>query len=214
MAAASDVAVTDEAMLVERAGFPVHIVESDTTNTKVTTREDLVQARARVLGSAYTTGSMRIGTGYDLHRLVEGRALILGGVRIPFDRGLQGHSDADIVCHAVTDAILGGGGAGDIGRLFPDTDSQWKDADSVQLLQRAANHLRAEGFTVINVDATVIAERPKLVPYVDEMRANLARALGIDQAAVSIKGKTNEQVGEVGRGEAMACHAIALLVKN
>jgi 2-C-methyl-D-erythritol 4-phosphate cytidylyltransferase/2-C-methyl-D-erythritol 2,4-cyclodiphosphate synthase len=213
MAAASDVTVTDEAMLVERAGFPVHIVESDAMNTKVTTKEDFAQASARVLGTFHQGGSMRIGTGYDLHRLVEGRALILGGVRIPFERGLHGHSDADIVCHAVTDAILGGAGAGDIGRLFPDTDPRWKDADSIDLLRAAMTCVRENGYVVANVDVTVVAERPKLVPYLDEMRANLARALGVDQAAVSIKGKTNEQVGEIGRSEAMACHAVALLQK-
>jgi 2-C-methyl-D-erythritol 4-phosphate cytidylyltransferase/2-C-methyl-D-erythritol 2,4-cyclodiphosphate synthase len=214
MAAASDITVTDEAMLVERAGFPVHIVESDAMNMKVTTREDLAQARGRVLGTFHPSGSVRIGTGYDLHRLVEGRALILGGVRIPFERGLHGHSDADIVCHAVTDAILGGASAGDIGRLFPDTDPQWKDADSIDLLRAAVTRVRENGYVVANVDVTVVAERPKLVPYLDEMRANLARALGIDQAAVSIKGKTNEQVGEIGRGDAMACHAVVLLEKD
>ena len=214
MAGAQDVAVTDEAMLVERAGFPVHLVEGDPENIKVTTPEDLARARARVQAMASPGGSTRIGTGYDLHRLVTGRPLILAGVTIPFDRGLQGHSDADIVCHAVTDAVLGAAGAGDIGRLFPDSDPQWKDADSVQFLRQAADHVRQSGYTVVNVDATVIAERPKLLPYLDGMRANVAKALGIEPDAVSVKGKTNEGVGEIGRGEAMACHAVALLVKQ
>ena len=120
-----------------------------------------------------------MGTGYDLHRLVEGRPLILGGVTIPFDRGLAGHSDADAVCHAVTDAILGAAAAGDIGRHFPNTDPQWQGASSIDLLRRAAAVVRGTGLAVGNVDATVIAERPKLAPHVDAMRANLAEALGV-----------------------------------
>ena len=153
----------------------------------------------------------RAGCGYDLHRLVEGRPLILGGVTIPFERGLMGHSDADAVCHAVTDAILGAAGAGDIGRHFPDTDPRWKGASSIDLLARAVDIVRDQGLEVGNVDATVIAERPKLSPYVDAMRANLARVLGVSIDRVSVKGKTNEGVGELGRGEAIAVHAIALL---
>ncbi len=146
--------------------------------------------------------------------MVADRPLILAGVRIPFERGLIGHSDADIVCHAVTDAVLGAAGLGDIGRLFPDTSPQWKDADSIRLLKDAMKVVHANGYRVENVDATVIAEKPKLVPHLDVMRSNLALALAIDIAAVSVKGKTNEGVGEIGRGEAMACHAVALLVKS
>jgi 2-C-methyl-D-erythritol 4-phosphate cytidylyltransferase/2-C-methyl-D-erythritol 2,4-cyclodiphosphate synthase len=211
MAAASGLAVTDDAMLVERAGFAVHLVDGDPENIKVTTPDDLAKARAQVQSSAPRAPDLRVGIGYDLHRLVEGRTLVLAGLRIPFERGLQGHSDADIVCHAVTDAILGAAGAGDIGRLFPDTDSRWKDADSLGLLQRAMDALRQSGYGIVNVDVTVIAERPKLLPYLDGMRGNLASALGIDPGAVSLKGKTNEGLGEVGRGEAMACHAVALI---
>jgi 2-C-methyl-D-erythritol 2,4-cyclodiphosphate synthase len=154
---------------------------------------------------------MRVGTGYDLHRLVPGRALVLGGVRIPFEYGLDGHSDADIVCHAVTDAILGAAGAGDIGRLFPDTDDRWKDADSLEILRGAVAAAHAGGWRVGNVDVTVIAERPKLLPYLEAMRANLAAALDVPSAAVSVKGKTNEHMDSMGRGESMACHAVALL---
>jgi 2-C-methyl-D-erythritol 4-phosphate cytidylyltransferase / 2-C-methyl-D-erythritol 2,4-cyclodiphosphate synthase len=207
MAASADIAATDEAMLVERAGLPVHIVEGDAQNIKVTTASDLARAHSRI-------ATTRIGTGYDLHRLVAGRPLILAGVHIPFDRGLAGHSDADIVCHAVTDAALGAAAAGDIGRLFPDTDAAWKDADSLKLLRSAMDVVRGAGYSVVNVDVTVIAERPKLLPYLEAMRANLAAALGIDASAVSIKGKTNERVGEIGRGEAMACHAVALLTNH
>lgn len=211
---APDVAVTDEAMLFERAGLPVHLVEGDPQNIKITTADDLAAARARVRGErgdGPSSAMIRIGSGYDLHRLVAGRRLILAGVDIPFERGLEGHSDADVVCHAVTDAILGAAAAGDIGRLFPDTDPAWKDADSVQLLRRAMDVVRTAGYVVTNVDVTVIADRPKLAPHVERMRANLAAALGIDAGSVSIKGKTNEQVGEIGRGEAMACHAVVLL---
>jgi 2-C-methyl-D-erythritol 4-phosphate cytidylyltransferase/2-C-methyl-D-erythritol 2,4-cyclodiphosphate synthase len=206
LAAAADTEVTDEAMLVERSGIPVHIVAGDPGNIKVTTADDLARARA-----SFRTGLMRIGTGYDLHRLVADRPLVLAGVRIPFSLGLQGHSDADIVCHAVTDAVLGAAGAGDIGRTFPDTDARWKDADSIQLLRSAMDLVHTAGYRVVNIDVTVIAEQPKLVPHLDAMRANIAGALGIEAAMVSIKGKTNEGIDAVGRGEAMACHAVALI---
>jgi 2-C-methyl-D-erythritol 2,4-cyclodiphosphate synthase len=156
---------------------------------------------------------MRVGNGYDLHRLVEGRPLVLAGVRIPFALGLQGHSDADIVCHAVTDAILGAAALGDIGRMFPDTDPKWKDANSLDLLRGAVEVVQRAGYAIANVDVTIIAERPKLLPYLDEMRAKLADALGIGVDAVSIKGKTNEKVDAAGRGEAMACHAVALMTR-
>jgi 2-C-methyl-D-erythritol 4-phosphate cytidylyltransferase/2-C-methyl-D-erythritol 2,4-cyclodiphosphate synthase len=209
-ALAIDGDATDEAALAERAGHPVRIVEGEASNIKVTTPEDLVIAEAIGRGGRPArTG--RAGMGYDLHRFVEGRPLILGGVTIPFDRGLAGHSDADAVCHAVTDAILGAAGAGDIGRHFSDTDPRWKGASSIDLLRRAVEMVHAEGLAVGNVDATVILERPKLAPYVDQMRANLAAVLGVSIDRVSIKGKTNEGLGEIGRGEAIAVHAIALV---
>ena len=212
LASAEDQHVTDEAMLVERAGFSVHLVEGETTNQKVTTVDDLSAARARLTAERSAPAApLRIGTGYDLHRLVEGRPLILAGVRVPHEAGLLGHSDADIVCHAVTDAILGAAAAGDIGRLFPDTHPEWKDADSLQLLRAAVAVVREAGFAVVNTDVTVIAQRPKLLPYLQDMRQNLADALGVAVGAVSVKGKTNEQVDATGRGEAMACHAVALL---
>jgi 2-C-methyl-D-erythritol 4-phosphate cytidylyltransferase/2-C-methyl-D-erythritol 2,4-cyclodiphosphate synthase len=205
MVAAAGTEVTDEAMLVERAGIPVYVVTGEASNVKITTPEDLMNARS---------ATIRIGTGYDLHRLVEGRPLILAGVRLTSSVGLEGHSDADIVCHAVTDAILGAAALGDIGRLFPDTDPQWKDANSIALLRAAVEVVRRAAYSIGNVDVTVIAERPKLLPYIDEMRTRLAAALGVDVSAVSIKGKTNEQVDAAGRGEAMACHAVALLVSR
>jgi 2-C-methyl-D-erythritol 4-phosphate cytidylyltransferase/2-C-methyl-D-erythritol 2,4-cyclodiphosphate synthase len=211
LAAAAELDVTDEAMLVERAGVPVYAVEGDPANVKITTPDDLAMARRRI--GTRAAAQSRIGTGYDLHRLVTGRPLILAGVHIPFEMGLQGHSDADIVCHAVTDAILGAAALGDIGLMFPDSELQWKDADSLQLLRAAADVVREAGFAVSNIDVTVIAERPRLRPHIDEMRAHLARTLGIEVTAVSVKGKTNETVDATGRGEAMACHAVALLTR-
>jgi 2-C-methyl-D-erythritol 4-phosphate cytidylyltransferase/2-C-methyl-D-erythritol 2,4-cyclodiphosphate synthase len=201
---------TDEAALAERAGHPVRIVEGEASNIKVTTPEDLIIAEA-IGRSGKPARTGRAGMGYDLHRFVVGRPLILGGVTIPFERGLAGHSDADAVCHAITDAILGAAGAGDIGRHFSDTDPRWKGASSVDLLRRAVEVVHAEGLAIGNVDATVILERPKLAPYIDEMRATLAAVLGVSIDRVSIKGKTNEGLGEIGRGEAIAVHAIALV---
>ena len=190
----------------ERAAFAEGSGETRSSSQDV----DREQRREGV-GQAAPARTGRAGIGYDLHRLVEGRPLILGGVTIPFDRGLAGHSDADAVCHAITDAVLGAAGAGDIGRHFPDTDPAWKGASSVDLLRRAVEVVRDRGYEIGNVDASVIAERPKLLPYLEAMTANVAAALGISIDRVSIKGKTNEGVGELGRGEAIAVHAIALV---
>ena len=204
---------TDEAALAERAGHPVRLVEGDRRNLKITTTDDLMMAE-RLVGASESREEqtrLRIGNGYDLHRLVPGRPLILGGVTIPFEKGLDGHSDADAVCHAVTDAILGAAGAGDIGRHFPDTDAAWKGADSMVLLTRAAEIVAGAGFVVVNVDVVVIAERPKLVPFLEAMRANLSRAMGIAAGDVSIKGKTNERVDSMGAGDSIAVHAVALV---
>jgi 2-C-methyl-D-erythritol 2,4-cyclodiphosphate synthase len=153
----------------------------------------------------------RIGVGYDSHRTIEGRTLMLGGEHIPSTVGLKGHSDGDALCHAIADAILGAAAQGDIGRHFPDTDPQYRDADSLELLRRAFAIVHDAGFVVENVDAVVIAERPKLAPHIDRIRARLAGALQISSDAVSVKGKTNEGMGEIGRGEGMAVHAVALL---
>jgi 2-C-methyl-D-erythritol 2,4-cyclodiphosphate synthase len=135
-------------------------------------------------------------------------------VEIPHETGLAGHSDADVLCHAVTDAILGAAGAGDIGQHFPDTDSRWKGANSINLLKEAVAMVRASGYSVTNVDAVIVAERPKLAPHIPVMRANLAQAMGVDVSAVSVKGKTNERVDALGRNEAIAVHAVALLSKS
>ena len=154
---------------------------------------------------------MRVGIGYDSHRFVPGRPLILGGVRIPFEQGLAGHSDADVVAHAVTDAILGAAALGDIGTHFPPDDVRWKDADSIELLRAAVRILEERNYQVVNVDVTLVLEQPKLRPHVDAMRARIADALAISPDNVSIKGKTNEQMGWIGRGEGIAGMAVALI---
>ena len=154
---------------------------------------------------------MRVGTGYDLHRLEAGRPLILGGVRIEHVKGLVGHSDADALCHAVTDAILGAAAMGDIGRHFPDTDPQFAGADSLELLERAWGLVREAGYCIENLDSTIVAQQPKLAPHVDAMRENLARALDVPVSAVSVKAKTNEGLGPEGREEAISAHAIVML---
>jgi 2-C-methyl-D-erythritol 2,4-cyclodiphosphate synthase len=154
---------------------------------------------------------MRIGQGFDAHALVTGRKLVIGGVQVPYDKGLAGHSDADVLIHAVCDALLGAAGLGDIGKHFPDSDSRFKDIDSRKLLREVARLIEAEHLKVVNVDATVIAQAPRLAPHVAAMRANLAADLGIAPGVVNIKAKTTEKLGFVGRGEGIAAEAIALL---
>ena len=196
---------TDEATLAEHAGHAVRIVEGDPANVKITTVSDLEQAQHR----ASVPGTSRIGAGYDLHRLVEGRPLIIGGVTIASDKGALGHSDADVACHAATDAILGAASLGDIGSHFPDSDPRWKGASSIDLLRQSATLVRSAGYDIANVDVVVVLERPKIAPHKEAIRAGLAEALGIPVDRVSVKGKTNEGVDAVGRGEAIAAHAVA-----
>ena len=157
--------------------------------------------------------SFRIGQGYDVHRLAEGRSLILGGVDIPHDRGLLGHSDADVLTHAVMDALLGAAALGDIGGHFPDSDETYRGADSLALLRRVCELLREAGYAVVNTDATVIAQAPKLAPHIPHMRRNLAQAMGIAPENVSVKATTEERLGFTGAGEGMAAQAVALLEK-
>ena len=154
---------------------------------------------------------MRVGLGYDYHRLEAGRKLILGGVEIPFNKGLAGHSDGDALTHAICDALLGAAGLGDLGQHFPDTDPQWKDASSLTLLAQVVERLRAKGLRVAQVDSVVIAEAPKLAPHFARMRETLARTLGVEPALVNVKAKTTEGLEAVGRGEAMAAQAIVVL---
>lgn len=154
---------------------------------------------------------MRIGHGYDVHRLVEGRDLILGGVKIPYEKGLLGHSDADVLLHAVSDALLGAAGLGDIGRHFPDTDPQYKGADSLMLLRQVYRKISEKGYRVGNIDVTMIAQRPKLKDYIPQMQANIAAAVGTAPDRVNVKATTEEKLGFTGTGEGMSCHAVCLL---
>jgi 2-C-methyl-D-erythritol 4-phosphate cytidylyltransferase/2-C-methyl-D-erythritol 2,4-cyclodiphosphate synthase len=210
-AARTPLDATDEATLVERAGRPVRLVQGEATNIKITTAEDLPIAEAIARSALAPARTGRAGTGYDLHRLVAGRPLVLGGVTIPSPTGALGHSDADVVCHAATDAILGAACLGDIGRHFPDTDPRWKDASSLDLLRRAVALVAGQGFEIGNLDVTVVLEKPKIKDHIDAMRAAVAAAIGVDAARVSIKGKTNEGVDAIGRGEAIAAHAVVLI---
>ena len=154
---------------------------------------------------------MRIGHGYDVHKLVEGRDLILGGVKIEYEKGLLGHSDADVLLHAVSDALLGAAGLGDIGRHFPDTDPQYKGADSLKLLMIVAEKVKAEGYRVSNIDVTMIAQRPKLKDYIPQMVKNIAFAVGVAESRVNVNATTEEKLGFTGSGEGMSCHAVCLL---
>ena len=157
---------------------------------------------------------MRIGHGYDVHKLVEGRKLILGGVDIPHDKGLLGHSDADVLLHAISDALLGAAALGDIGKLFPDTDAKYEGADSLVLLKRVATRLSCSGWRIVNVDSTVLAQAPKLAPHISKMRSNIARALELDIDAVSVKATTEEGLGFTGERQGIAAHAVCLIEKT
>lgn len=201
------IALTDDCSAVEAAGKPVVLTQGCEENLKITTPVDLTLAEA-ILKRRKT---MRIGHGYDVHRLTEGRRLILGGVEIPFERGLDGHSDADVLVHALMDALLGAAGLRDIGVLFPDNDPAYKNISSMLLLDRVMQTLERAGYAVGNVDVTVLAQRPKLKNYIPVMRENLARAMKIPLDCVNIKATTEEGLGFTGSGEGIACHAVCLL---
>lgn len=198
-------AVTDDCSAFELAGLPVRLTQGDYANYKITTREDL-PAPEKNGGNG-----MRIGHGYDVHRLVEGRALVLGGVTVPYEKGLLGHSDADVLTHAVMDALLGAAALGDIGKLFPDTDPAYKGADSIALLQEVGRVLARAGWAAGNIDATLLCQAPKLAPHIPAMRENLAAALGIPAEDVSVKATTEEKLGFTGSGEGIAAHSVCLL---
>ena len=197
--------VTDDCSAFELAGLPVRLTQGDYANYKITTREDL-PAPEKNGGNG-----MRIGHGYDVHRLVEGRALVLGGVTVPYEKGLLGHSDADVLTHAVMDALLGAAALGDIGKLFPDTDPAYKGADSIALLQEVGRVLARAGWAAGNIDATLLCQAPKLAPHIPAMRENLAAALGIPAEDVSVKATTEEKLGFTGSGEGIAAHSVCLL---
>ena len=196
--------VTDDCSLFELTGRPVELVQGDYANIKITTREDLPRA-----GNGGK--KMRIGHGYDVHRLVEGRKLILGGVEVPYEKGLLGHSDADVLTHAVMDALLGAAALGDIGRHFPDTDPAYKGADSLVLLDHVMALLDQAGWKVGNVDATILAQKPKLAPHIPQMRDNLARHMGVEPGQVNVKATTEEKLGFTGAEQGIAAHAVCLL---
>ena len=192
--------VTDDCSLFELAGLPVRLTEGDYANYKITTKEDLQKEK-----------TMRIGHGYDVHRLVEDRKLIMGGVEIPYEKGLLGHSDADVLTHAVMDALLGAAALGDIGRHFPDTDPAYAGADSLKLLDHVVELLEEKGYQVGNMDATILAQKPKLAPYIEKMRDNLAARMKVEPDQVNVKATTEEKLGFTGAEEGIATHAVALL---
>lgn len=204
---------TDEASLAERLGRPVAIVIGNRHNIKITHPEDLdvVDALLRQREGASIVQYPRTGIGYDVHRFAEGRKLILGGVEISHDRGLAGHSDADVLLHAIADALLGAAALGDIGVHFPPTDQRWKDLDSRDILTHAVALLHTQGWTPVNLDATVVAEEPKINPHVPAMRAEISRVSGLAEDAISIKATTNETMGFVGRGEGIAALASVMI---
>ena len=202
---------TDDTALVERLGEAITIVPGRADNIKITSPEDLDMGLHILEKRGDVTPTLRIGQGYDAHQLIEDRPLILGGVHIPHEKGLLGHSDADVLTHVVIDALLGTLGAGDIGQLFPDTDAAYKNISSLTLLERVAHVLKKSHAQVLNVDATVMAQRPKLSPYIAQMRENMARALEVPVDLISVKATTTEHLGFVGREKGMAAQAVALV---
>jgi len=205
---------TDDTVLVERLGHPVTIVPGRRDNIKLTTPEDLAMAEGILRRRGDPVDEARIGQGYDVHQLVEGRPLVLGGVQVPFERGLFGHSDADVLSHAVADALLGAVGEGDIGRHFPDTDPAYAGISSLVLLSKVAGLVSSARCRVTNIDATVMAERPRLAPHIPEMVRNIADSLGVPHTRVSVKATTTEGLGFVGRGEGIAALAVAMVAAD
>ena len=205
-----DRAFTDDCAILENAGFKVAVCEGANENVKITTRSDLDFGRFLLEGERRMT---RTGFGYDVHRLADGRKLILCGVEIPFEKGLLGHSDADVAAHAAADALLGAAALGDIGKLFPDTDEKYAGADSMKLLKEVADIVNSNGYTIANIDITIIAQRPKLAPYADEMRASVAAACGCATEAVSVKATTEEGLGFTGSGEGIAAAAVCSIFR-
>lgn len=197
--------MTDDCMVLEKAGKEVYLVEGEEANYKITTPGDLPAAKQKNVFP-------RIGHGYDVHRLVEGRKLIIGGQEIPYEKGLLGHSDADVLLHAVTDALLGALALGDLGTYFPDTDERYKGADSLVLLKEAAKLVEKTGYGAYNVDATILCQQPKLKPFIPMMRKNIADALMISEQEVSVKATTEEKLGFTGAGEGIAAHCVLLAV--
>ncbi len=212
LAALDGLSVTDDCMVMEHAGFGVRLTQGDYANRKITTPEDLPAAEEKKM-SAMELSAIRVGHGYDVHRLVEGCRLILGGCDIPFEKGLLGHSDADVLAHAVADALLGAAALGDIGKHFPDTDPAYAGADSLVLLRHVCTLLREQGWQPVNVDATILCQRPKLAPHIPAMREKLAEAMAVEAGCVSVKATTEEKLGFTGAGDGIAAHCVALIVR-
>ena len=212
----SDVRATDDAMLIEWTGHAVHLTPGDPENIKLTTPEDMLLAGQVILRreGRKEAPAMRIGHGYDVHRLVEGRKLILCGVEVPYERGLLGHSDADVALHALMDALLGAAALGDIGRHFPDTDPAYAGADSGRLLDHVVALLHVKGYAVANADVTIICQRPKLKDYIEQMRENVAAHLKVDPDCVNVKATTTEKLGFEGEGLGISSHAVACIEKK
>lgn len=206
---ASNADFTDDSQLLDSIGITPHITIGEYENIKLTTPEDVSVAKSII--SKREVKTMRIGHGYDVHKLVVGRKLILGGVKIEYEKGLLGHSDADVLTHALMDSMLGAAALGDIGKLFPDKDPAYKDADSIKLLEVVSQRVKQAGYTVLNIDVTVIAQAPKLAPYISRMREVLAQAIGIDVSQISVKATTEEGLGFTGDGLGIAAHAVCLL---
>jgi 2-C-methyl-D-erythritol 4-phosphate cytidylyltransferase/2-C-methyl-D-erythritol 2,4-cyclodiphosphate synthase len=204
------VRVTDDASLVEALGRKVKLVMGAYDNIKITTPEDIIIAEA-ILRKKELTYMPRVGMGFDVHRLVVNRPLVLGGAIVPFDKGCEGHSDADVLVHAIIDSLLGAAGAGDCGRHFPDTDYRYKDISSLILLKQTGQIIRNAGFSIENIDAVVVAQAPQLINHIPLMEENIASTLGIEKALINVKAKTTEGLGYCGRGEGIAAYATALL---
>mgnify|MGYP001050582921 CR=1 FL=1 len=207
------VSVTDDCALAELSGASVKVVEGSSLNIKLTTPEDIILAEGILNSKKGETEQVRVGLGYDVHRLVKERELILGGIKIPYELGLLGHSDADVLLHSIMDAMLGAAALGDIGTHFPDTDEKWRGADSCMLLAAVRNILKENGFSVVNIDATIIAQKPKLADFIPHMREKISEVLEISAACVSVKATTTEKLGFCGRGEGIAAEAICMIKK-
>ncbi len=210
--AAFDEEITDDNMLIEMIGGRVYPVDIGRQNIKVTTADDLLYAEY-IIDRRRCMSEIRIGHGYDVHRFVKGRRLVLGGVDIPYEKGLMGHSDADVLTHAIMDALLGGSGLGDIGRHFPDSDERYEGISSLELLRKVDKLIKSNGYSIVNIDATLILQSPKVAPYVEKMVDNFVAILDIERGRINVKATTEEKLGFTGSGEGASAHAVVSLKK-
>ena len=208
--------VTDDCMLVEHFGFKIKLVDCGRNNIKITTQDDIVLAEAilKARNNSYGDMKMRIGHGYDVHKFAEGRKLILGGVNVPYEKGLKGHSDADVLTHAIMDSVIGALGLGDIGLHFPDNDNKYKNISSLILAKKTADMLTENGYKISNIDATIILQEPKVRPFIDQMRNNIAQVYSVDASCVNIKATTEEGLGFTGGLLGVAAHSVCIITKS